>query len=1333
MDFRILGRLEVLAEGRDVAPVRAQPRIVLAVMLLHPNERLGTDRLIESLWGEEPPATADKALQGHISMLRRSLGPTRIRTEHGGYRLVVEPGELDRDRFIAALAEARNVRDPRERTRQLTEALVLWRGDALADLPVERFAAPEIAHLEALRLGALEERAEAELQLGRHAEVIPELTLLLERHPLSEGLRARLMLALYRAGRQSEALRVYHEGRRLLAEELGIDPGSELQGLERRILDQDPALVAPRASEPQALPVRQERKTVTLAVLEVTSATPLDPEDLARSVGPTIDRVRAIVERHGGTAEPLFANGLLGIFGAPRAHDDDPVRAVRTALELLTVPGEGPISLRGGIETGTALVTIDEDRVSVTGEVLGTASRLQLAAELGSIIVGRATHRVTESAIDYDPNGAGTWIPLGRREAPPEGPSEAPFVGRTDELALLERLFERTADDRSVQLVTIMAEPGGGKTRLLRELRSNLAASADPPAWFEGSCLPYGDGVTYWALGEIVKTRAGILESDGSDVTAGKIAGVVRDLESDDSRQAWLERSLRALVGIEASPASGDRDQAFAAWRHFLEALAGQGPVVVAFEDIHWADAAFLEFVDHVVGRATGVPLMIVCTARLELLETHPGWAGGKRNATALALEPLSPGETEELLAALLGRAPERETIRRAGGNPLFAHELARILGPGSVAVPAVPESLHAVIAAHLDALPPELKAVASDAAVVGEVFWPGAVATMAGADEKDVEASLLRLVAHDVARRRRPSSVARQSEYMFLHVLVRDVAYWQIPRRDRIGKHRAVGEWIQQLAGDRAATHAELIAHHFMQGLELAQGLGLEDDVRGLLPLARTNLMLAGEAARMVDMSQARSFYRRALELTEDDDPAHGRLLSRLGEVAELTGSLSAAEELLGRAVAELRARGDLLGAGEALVALSATLWALGRPEAQRRRVTMEAIHALEGLPPGPALVSAYSRMATHELHAGRAGACGDWARRALALADRLGVLALKVQPLHHLGIARFESGDEAGIDDIREAVRIGIETGLSKETGTAHSNLAATIWVTEGPAAALAEKRAAAAFASSRGLISLETTILAESLWQQFDGGAWDDALISADALIEQAGQGQPARVITMAQTVKARILAERGRTREARELEREYLVRARELRDPQDLGPALAAAAALRQAAGDPAEAAALIAELERVTRGRDPSQRVHELPQAARVCREAGVIVTAKALIPSRGAPTYRRARLCLLAGRAVLAEARDEPSAALELHTAAAAGWRAFGAPAEEAHSHLGRARCLIALGQHDAAASSLRRAQRIGRSLRASLILAEARILTEALHPAGPGPEPVGA
>ncbi|MBI2781342.1 MAG: AAA family ATPase [Chloroflexi bacterium] len=1313
MDFRILGRLEVLDGGIDVAPRRAQPRALLAMFLLHPNELLTADRLIEALWGETPTATADKALQGHVSALRKALGYDRLVTERGGYRLEVHRGELDADRFASAVAAAANEAAPAARARALADALATWRDEPLVDLATERFVQTEIARLAAMHLAALEAWADAEVAAGNHTAVLANVERAVGEHPLSEGLRASLMLALYRAGRQSDALRVYREGRRHLAEELGIDPGSELQLLERQILDHDAELELPRTAESQSAAPRQERKNVTVLVVEVVPGDMTDPEDLERAAQPALDHIRAAVERVGGRAEPVFANALLGMFGAPRAHDDDPVRAVRAALDLLEAFGSEAIRIRGGIETGEALVTIDGDQVAVTGHVLSAASRLQASAPLGSILVGPAAHRATEGTIDYVARDGGAWVPQRARRAEELVRPEPPFVGRADELGQLERIFARARDRRSVQLVTINAEPGGGKSRLVRELRGRLDGAgdlADTPRWLQGRCLPYGNGLTFWALGEVVRDWAGILESDDSNLSSEKLGAALAGLEPDDNRRTWLTRSAAPLAGIEDAAGTGDREQAFAAWRQLIEGIAAERPLVVAFEDIHWADDALLAFIDHLVDRAAQVPLLVLCTARPELLEAHPSWNAGKRNASTILLEPLSEADTGVLLQALIGREPEAETIRRAGGNPLYAHELARLIShPGGEAGP-IPESLQAVIAAHLDALAPDLKVAAANASVVGEVFWPGVVAEIGGVEAGVVEARLHRLVANEVIRRRRRSSVAGQDEYEFLHVLVRDVAYGQIPRRDRIAKHRVAATWIERLAEDRPTAHAELASHHYIEALALAERLGDHEQTPELRSRAVASLALAGDGARTLDGAKAESLYRRALALATTDDPMRGRILGRLGVITQFTGRPAEAERLCREAIAILERGGDREGAASVMANLVTILWRLGRPEEERRRMLLEAVDILEGADSGTELVLAYSQMAALELYAGRAPGCLEWAAKAMARADRLGAPALKSEPLHYMGIARFEAGDLGGIADIRAAVQLGLEAGLSWDTGAAQTDLGAVLWLSEGPAAGLAAKRVAASFAADRGLTYLERTTRAESLWLEFDAGEWDTLLEGADALIAWERERGPGRVTMIAVTAKARVLAERGETAEALELEPELLSRARGQGDSQDLVPSFATAAAIRAAAGDGETALRMIAELAALTRDLDPSKRAHELPIATRVAVGWGSADLARGMIPD-GDPVYLRSKLCTAASRAVLTEADGRLEEAILQYDETARAWAAYGCPFEEAHALIGAARCLYGVGRGHAAAAGLERARELAGALGAQPML----------------------
>lgn len=1322
MDFRILGRLEALDDGVDVAPRRAQPRALLAMFLLHPNEPLTTDRLIEALWGETAPATADKALQGHVSVLRKALGHDRLVTERGGYRLRVEPGELDADRFSAAVGAARSQQAPAVRARALADALAAWRGDPLADLAAERLAQADIARLAGLRLAALEAWADAEVAAGHHAEVVADLERLVAEHPLAEGLRANLMRALYRAGRQSDALRTYRDGRRQLAEELGIDPGAELQLLERQVLAQDPALDLPEAQARPA-PPRQERKTVTVLVVEVVPGHMADPEDLERESQPALGHIRSVVEQVGGRAEPLFANALIGMFGAPRAHDDDALRAVRTALDLVRTHAATDVQIRGGIETGEALVTIDGDEVSVTGQVLGAASRLQATAPLGSILVGAATHRATEGAVRYVEAGATAWAPQALRQPEERGRAAPPFVGRADELGQLERIVARASEGRSVQLVTITAEPGGGKSRLLRELRSRLEGGGPgdgAPLWLQGRCLPYGSGLTYWALGEVVKEWAGILESDGSVESAAKLGGALAELEPDESRRTWLQRSVAPLAGLEDGGALADREQGFVAWRQLIEAVASRRPLVVAFEDIHWADDALLAFIDHLIEHASGVPLVVVCTARPELLDARPTWGAGKRNVTAMLLQPLNEADTGVLLQALLGVPAEPAAIRRAGGNPLFALELARAATRPDAGSAPIPETLQAVIAARLDTLAPELKVVAANASVVGEVFWSGAIAEIGGVDREVVDGRLHRLVATDVIRRRRRSSVAGEDEYEFLHVLVRDVAYGQIPRRERIAYHQATAAWIERLAQSRPTAHAELAAHHYVEALDLAQSLG-DDGVPDLRSRALAAFALAGDGARLLDVAKAAGHYRRALELMPATDPGRGDLLARLGDVAQLAGDLEDAERIIRTAIDALLAADDRSGAGAAMVTLESVSWRLGRAEGDRRALLAKAIRLLEEAPPGPELVRAYAQTAAHELYAGLSAECLAWSQRALAVAEALGVPSLQFQPRHYLGIARFEQGDVRGIDDVRAAINLGLEAGLSWEAGHAQADIGAMIWLQEGPGAGIPLKESAAAFADDRGMTALAETTRAQTLWLLYDAGRWDD-MLDAAAKLRAAAADRQGRVTMMALSATARVLVGRGRADDALEIEADVLGRGRAVGDAQDVAPSLATAAYVRSSVGDGRAALALIAEMEERSRGLDLSRRAHDVALAARICLAHGAPELARAFIPDVDVPAPTRGKLGIETTRAIVAEAEGGLDAAARTYAAAARGWAAYGCPEEEAHALLGQARCLAGRGLPNALLA-VERAAAIGRTLGAVQLIDGARRLLDARPP----------
>ena len=1278
MEFRILGSLEVVERGRLVTPQRKKQRALLTVLVLHANESVPSDVLLEAVWGEHLPRTAQKALQGHVSALRKLLGPDRIRTQALGYLLRVEPGELDADRFESLIGDARSIADPQERCARLTSALSLWRGEALADFRYDDFAQAQSARLEELRINAMEERLEAQLALGRHAEVLSELERLVSAHPMRERLRGQQMLALFRAGRQSEALQVYREGRRRFAEELGIDPGPALQMLEQQILAQDPALAPPELAVPA--PQRQERKRVTVLVAEFTSLGLADPEELEQLVRPTVEQAEATLRRFGATVQPLFSNALIGIFGAPRAHEDDVERAVSAGAALVASSTErGRLAARVGIERGDALVTIERDRIEVTGDVVASASRLQATASANEVALGEALERARGKTEDH----------------------EVPFVGRRYELDLLERTYERVVRENAAQLVTIVGEPGSGKSRLAREFRA-LLEREERHTWLSGRCLPYGDGVTFWALGEIVKAATGILESDDPQTSADKLGAAVARLADSDDR-AWIEGSLAPLVGL-AGPAGAGREQSSAAWRRFLEALAERQPLVLLIEDLHWADPALVEFVDDLVERSAGVPLFLLCSARLEFLVRHPHWAGGKRNATTVTLPPLSTEETRAVARAQLdGQEPSEAMVVRAGGNPLFARELARMRATDA---DTLPESLHGVIAARLDTLEPAAKQTAMDAAVIGEVFWPGAVAAIGGLREPEVEEQLQRLAAGEVVRRKRTSTVKRQSEHTFLHVLVRDVAYEQIPRTQRAQKHAAAAGWIEDLAGERVIDHAELIAHHYGAALEY---VGTDD--AELSTKARRFLTLAGDRAMSLDVAAAERFYRRALALAPGDGPGRGELLVLIGRAAQDAGRLADAERLYDQAIDALRAGGDARALGAALTERSAAFWRRGAGEAATRALA-EALRVLRREPPGSELAAAYVMMAYAQLALGRSRRAVKCADRAIRLAGQLGLSQHVVRALQFRGYSRCGSNDLGGLDDLRAALQLGLERVGGMETGVAYNNLADWVALTDGPESALELFAEGIEFAQRRGLDFRVQWLRMSTLEWLHELGRWDELLELGDELLAWDRSRGESRMSMVALAHQAAVLARRGAVAEARSLVGALLQPAREIAVPHVLTVALAYAAVVEHASGDDDAAIERLEELERSTRDSMAIYRARYVADAARICAATGTLEPARLLASDLDVvapdPRYR-----LLSAKAVLAEAEGEFGEALAEFTDAAFHWHEIGNVVEEAYALLGRGRCLHRLGRHDDAEDPLATAGAIFEKLGALPLVAD--------------------
>ncbi|HSI97285.1 MAG TPA: AAA family ATPase, partial [Gaiellaceae bacterium] len=548
---------------------------------------------------------------------------------------------------------------------------------------------------------------------------------------------------------------------------------------------------------PEAV-AREERKVVTVVFCDLVGFTAkaeqLDPEDVRAILGPYHERVRAELERHGGTVEKFIGDAVMALFGAPTAHEDDPERAVRAALAIRDFAVDERLELRVGVTTGEALVSLgaspSEGEGMASGDVVNTAARLQSAAPVNGVLADEATYRATRQAIEYgeapsvEAKGKlepiSVWEPLAARSRfgiDVTHHARAELVGRERELSVLRDAFERARHERIPQLITLVAVPGMGKSRLVYELSKIVDADPELVTWRQGRCLAYGDGVAFWALAEVVKAQAGILERDTEQETAEKLRSAVDDAFVDETDARWIESHLRPLVGLESDTGLGGdrRGEAFAAWRRFLEALAEQRPLVLVLEDLHWADEGLLDFVDELVDWVSGVPLLVVCSARPELLERRPGWGGGKLNASTLGLSPLSSEQTALLISHVLERSLlpaeiQKALLERAEGNPLYAEQFAQLyLERGSAEDLPLPETLQGIVAARLDGLSGEEKAALQDASVFGKVFWTGALGR-----KGEATALLHSLERKGFLTRQRRTSVEGEDEWAFAHMLLR-------------------------------------------------------------------------------------------------------------------------------------------------------------------------------------------------------------------------------------------------------------------------------------------------------------------------------------------------------------------------------------------------------------------------------------------------------------------------------------------------------------------------------------------------------------------------------
>jgi class 3 adenylate cyclase/tetratricopeptide (TPR) repeat protein len=1077
-----------------------------------------------------------------------------------------------------------------------------------------------------------------------------------------------------------------------------------------------------------ATPVHEERKVITALFCDLVGSTALgerlDAEDLSRLLREYQALCRKGIESHGGVVEKFIGDAVVGVFGVPLAHEDDAERAVKAALRIREDIGAADlgIEVRIGVNTGEALVRLDVDPRSregfATGDTMNTAARLEAAAPAMGVAVGARTRKASMGAIVYEElapiaaKGKSEPVEAWRALHPTarigtEERDRTPFVGRDLELSMLIQLFDRSRARPSTEFVTIIAEPGLGKSRLVRELARYAEDLPQVTTWHEGRCLPYGDGISFRALGEIVKTQSGILETDDQPTVSAKLDRSVP--EPDPQTRAWIKDRLAPLVGLETTTEPPTQEEAFAAWRRFLEGLAAAAPTVLVIEDLHWADEAFVTFLEHIAERTAGLPLLIVVTARPEVEERHPSWPPGRRSTT-LSLSPL----TDEDLEALITSLPEVDgelisiVLERAGGSPLYAEQLAAMLreqalpiAGGALDETLIPTSVQALIAARIDALPSDHKRVLMEASVVGKSFWAGAVSSLG--EHEDLDATVSELVRREFCRPVHPSTMAGDLEFGFWHALVRDVAYAELTKTERGRMHATTARWIVGRSAGAIGEDAEIVVHHIDAAFEFASAAP-EFDTDELSELLATALIAAGEAAMRTQVPRAIPYLERALGAFRSDDDRRPVVLRLLGQAKASTGDLSAAAALFTELLAHKQAMRDEEGAADAMTDLSPALWAMGEG-AQADRLVVEMKERL-----GPAPSTSLAKLLALEAEAlalkNDNEASTLRAAESIEMAEALGFDPSPVARLAR-GISRMALGDREGEGDIRSAGEVFAQNGDSSGAVVAILDLAYAAGAS-GPTVSLPYFEEATELAERFGMDGDVQACRAARLGTLASLGRFDEVLNESGPILDWVADHYDAFSRREVLASLAVVETERG----------DGNVDPTELADlarrTDDEAPLIAAAQlALGRGNGDIAPVFVLEGA---------PRARLRDAFGVARACVELGLPEVAEELL-ARHIAHYPVEDAARLHASACLAEARGELVVASEEYTSAAALLQELEVAPDQAHALQGLGRCLLGLGDVREGAARLLEARALWEEMKATPRIVEIDELLSTTQP----------
>jgi len=906
-------------------------------------------------------------------------------------------------------------------------------------------------------------------------------------------------------------------------------PGQRFCGDCGAPLQVQAAAAAPTAAAPVA-----ERRLVTVLFADLVGFTAAsegrDAEETRELLSRYFELARTLIGRYGGTVEKFIGDAVMAVWGTPVATESDAERAVRAALDLVaSVPELDPgLRARAGVLTGEAAVTLGaEGEGMVAGDLVNTASRVQAAAEPGTVLVGESTRRATEQAIVYESAGArelkgksepvALWRALrvvsGVGGALKSAGLEPPFVGRERELKLIKDLFHGCAQERRAHLVSVTGIAGIGKSRLSWEFYKYFDGIADFVYWHRGRCLAYGEGVAYWALADMVRMRCGIVEEDEPASAREKLSATLDEHLLDREERNFVEPRLAQLLGLEEG-GSGDRPDLFAAWRLFFERLADTYPVVLAFEDLQWADSSLLDFVEYLLEWSRDSPLYVITLARPELHERRPVWGAGQRNFTSLYLEPLSREAMEELLEGLVPGLPEAvrdRILARAQGVPLYAVETVRMLLDrgllreegtvyrlaGEIETLDVPETLHALIAARLDGLSAEERRLLQDGAVLGKTFTPQALAALSGTAAGELEPLLAGLVRKEVLGIQSDPRSPERGQYGFLQDLVRHVAYETLAKRDRKARHLAAAAHLEAAFADPDEV-AEVLASHYLAAVEAAPDAADAVEIR-----AKAGAMLARAGERAASLGapeEGQRAYDRAAELA-DDEAAQAALLEQAGRLAIRANRPGDGRERLERAIAFFDEVGNRRGAARASAALVDADVMEGRMGDAPGRLE-PAIEQLERDHPSAELAAALAELGRSRVLTGSADAAFAPLERALTLAERLRLPEVFVEALTTKGLVLYNEGRLAEARILLEAaMQRAREEDLSASELRAANNLGVLLEASDLHQQAHELTNRLLPLARRRGDRRWEFYLRAGNLTTLWLLGRWDEAVLAAE----------------------------------------------------------------------------------------------------------------------------------------------------------------------------------------------------------------------------------------